>query len=200
MTYDTKVARREELQEQMGQAGFWDDQEKAQKVIEQYKLLKAQSEGLEEAIAVFEDAAVGYELAREADDAELLAETDEKLFELVSRMDKVELQSLLSGKHDHRNCFVAIQSGDGGTEADDWASILERMYLYFWEQQGWKVEEIAKTHGTEVGVSEVTYHVKGPYAFGNMSCERGTHRLARVSPFKLTGQAADQLRYGGCYA
>ena len=172
----------------MNTADFWGDQDAAQKVIEEYKLLKAQTEGLEGIIAEFEDAQVGYELAREADDAELLGETDEKLHELEGRMVRVELQSLLSGKHDHRNCFVAIQSRDGGTEADDWASMLERMYLYYWERQGWKVEEISKTPGTEVGISEVTYHVRGPLSYGYMSCERGTHRLARVSPFNAQGK------------
>jgi len=172
----------------MNDAGFWDDQEEAQKVISDFKLLKAQTEGLEAAIARLEDQAVGFELAREAGDGELLAEVDQALFELDELMDKVELQSLLSGKHDHRNCFVAIQSGDGGTEADDWAEMLERMYLYYWEQMGWKVEEISKAHGTEVGINSVIYHVKGPFAFGRMNCERGTHRLARVSPFNAQGK------------
>jgi peptide chain release factor 2 len=186
--YDTKRRKRDELQERMNAADFWNDQDKAQQVIGEYKLLKAQTEGLEDVIATFEDAQVGYELAREGDDAELLGETDERLFQLNQRMERVELESLLSGKHDHRNCFVSIQSGGGGNEADDWASMLERMYLYFWEQMGWKIEEISRTHGTEVGISEVTYHVKGPRAYGYMSCERGTHRLARVSPFNAQGK------------
>ncbi len=172
----------------MNEADFWTDQEAAQKTISKYKLLKAQTEGLEEVIATFEDAQVGYELAREGDDRDLLEETDEQLFQLLKRMDRVEMQSLLSGKHDHRDCFVSIQSGGGGNEADDWASMLERMYLFFWEQKGWKVEEISRTHGSEVGVSEVTYHVKGPLIFGYMNCERGTHRLARVSPFNAQGK------------
>ena len=172
----------------MNAADFWNNQETAQKTIGEYKLLKVQTEGLEEVISVFEDAQVGYELAREGNDQELLAEADEQLFQLTKRMDRVELQSLLSGKHDHRDCFVSIQSGGGGNEADDWASMLERMYLFFWERKGWKVEEISKTHGTEVGISEVTYHVKGPMAFGYMNCERGTHRLARVSPFNAQGK------------
>ena len=172
----------------MGGAEFWNDQEAAQRVIERYRLLKAQTEGLQSVITDFEDATVSYELAREGDDAELLEEADEQLHTLTKRMERVELQSLLSGKHDHRPCFVAIQSGDGGTEADDWASMLERMYLYYWEEKGWKVKEIAKTPGTEVGVSEVTYRVEGPLAFGYMNCERGTHRLARVSPFNSQGK------------
>jgi peptide chain release factor 2 len=113
---------------------------------------------------------------------------DERIHELEKKMDRVELESLLSGKHDHRDCFVTIQSGGGGNEADDWAEMLERMYLYYWERRGWKVEEVSKSHGTEVGISEVTYHVKGPLAYGYMSCERGTHRLARVSPFNAQGK------------
>ncbi len=183
----------------MNGADFWNNQEAAQKVISQYKLLKAQTEGLEQLltsgfdvngthVGSFEDLKLGYEMAREVDDAELLAEADEGLFQMDIRLGKVEMQSLLSGKHDHRDCYVTIQSSEGGNEADDWASMLERMYLYFWEQKGWKVEEISKTHGTEVGISEVTYHVKGPLAFGYMNCERGTHRLARVSPFNAQGK------------
>lgn len=172
----------------MGETGFWDDQEKAQKVIEEYKLLKAQTEGLEAVIGGFEDASLGVELAREASDDELLAEADAQLFKLHNDMERVERQSLLSGKHDHRNCFFAIQSGDGGNEADDWAAMLDRMYLHFWENHGFRIEEIARSPGTEVGISEVTYHVKGPMAYGYMSCERGTHRLARVSPFNAQGK------------
>ena len=172
----------------MNGADFWNDQEAAKKVINEFKLLKAQTESLEGVMADFEDAQVGYELAREGDDADLLEEIDGTLFKLIERMERVELQSLLSGKHDHRDCFVSIRSGDGGTEADDWASLLERMYLYYWEKMGWKLEEVSKTHGTEVGINEVTYHLKGPLAFGYMNCERGTHRLARVSPFNAQGK------------
>jgi len=172
----------------MNSDGFWDDQEQAQRVINSYKVLKAQTEGLEEVIAAFEDAVVGYDLAHDAGDTDLLEEIDQTLFDLSAKMDRVELQSLLSGKHDHRSCFVTIASGDGGNEADDWAEMLERMYLHYWEKNHFKIEEIAKSHGTEVGISEVVYHVKGPMAFGYMNCERGTHRLARVSPFNAQGK------------
>src|SRR5690606_21927892 len=172
----------------MNEADFWNSQEAAQEVIGEYKLIKAQTQALSEVIDEFENAKLGYELAREEKDEELLVEADQQLFDLTQRMERVELQSLLSGKHDHRDCFVTIQSGDGGTEADDWAAMLERMYLYYWQHMGWKVEEVAKVHGSEVGISEVTYHIKGPLAFGYMNCERGTHRLARVSPFNAQGK------------
>jgi peptide chain release factor 2 len=186
--YDAKVEKREKLQQDMNGAGFWDSQSAAQKVIDEYKVLKAQTSDLEDVIADFEDSLVGYELAKEANDKELLEEVDEQLFKMQFRMDKVESQSLLNGKHDYRNCFVSIQSRDGGTEADDWASMLDRMYKSYWEQMNFKAEEISMTHGTEVGISEVTYLIKGPMAYGYMSCERGTHRLARVSPFNAQGK------------
>ncbi len=186
--FDAKVEKRESLQEDMNASDFWESQTAAQKVIDRYKLLKAQTGDLEDVIATFEDAQVGYELAKEANDDELLSETDELLYKLQKRMDRVEIQSLLNGKHDHRNCFVSIQSRDGGTEADDWASMLDRMYKNYWEQMHFKVEEVSRTHGTEVGISEVTYLIKGPMAYGYMSCERGTHRLARVSPFNAQGK------------
>jgi len=185
---ETKAAERAELQEQMNSVEFWNSPESAQKVISRFKLVKAQIEPLEKAIKDHEDALVGLELAREEQDQELLEETDSQLHALEKDMDKVELQSLLSGKHDHRDCYVTISSGEGGTEADDWASMLERMYLYYWENMKFKVKELNRIPGTEAGVSTVEYHVKRPYAFGYMKCERGTHRLARVSPFNSQGK------------
>ena len=172
----------------MGAQGFWDDQDSAQKTIAEFKTVKAQVEPLTRLIAGFEDAKLGYEMAKEEDDDELLIEADASLFKLKSDMEKVETQSLLGGKHDHRNCFFTISAGDGGTEANDWAEMLFRMYLYYFENMGWKVEELSKTFGTEVGVDNVTLHIKGPFAFGYLGCERGTHRLARVSPFNAQGK------------
>ena len=172
----------------MNESDFWNDRDAAQKTIAEFKLIKAQIDDLEAAIADLEDATVGYELAREAGDEDLLTEVDENLHGLVGRMEKIELRSLLSGPHDHRDCFVAIQAGDGGNDADDWAEMMERMYLYYWERMGFKVEEMSRTHGSEVGLSEVSYRVQGPFAFGYMNCERGTHRLARVSPFNSQGK------------
>ena len=172
----------------MGAADFWDSPDRAQETVAQLKLMKAQVEPLRDAIAQFDDARLAYEMSRESGDRDLLAEADESLFELQGKMERVELQSLLSGKHDHRNCFLTISAGDGGTEANDWAEMLFRMYLYYTERMGFKVEEIAKNHGSEVGIDSVTLHVKGPFAFGYLNCERGTHRLARVSPFNAEGK------------
>lgn len=172
----------------MGAPDFWDRPETARKVVAQLKALKAAVEPLAGIISKFEDAKLAYEMAREADDKELLAEADESLYQLQQNMEKVEQQSLLSGPHDHRNCFLSISAGDGGTEANDWAEMLMRMYLLYLERNGFDVTEVERGFGAEVGIDSVTLHVKGPYAFGYLSCERGTHRLARVSPFNAQGK------------
>jgi peptide chain release factor 2 len=138
----------------MNATDFWENPKSAQKVIEESKIVRAQVEPLEEAIRLLDDAKVGYELAKDAGDREMLVEVDETLFGLQARMEKIEQQSLLSGKHDHRNCFVAIQAGAGGTEAEDWAGMLERMYLYYFQEMGWKLEEISRSLGPEAGISE----------------------------------------------
>ena len=172
----------------MGGVDFWSSQSAAQKTVAELKTLKAQIDPLLGVIRDFEEARVTYELAHEAGDNELLAEADESLFDLQKRMGKVELQSLLSGKRDHRDCFFTIHAGDGGTEANDWSEMLMRMYLYYFEQMGWDIEEIEKSYGSEVGIDSVTFHIKGPFAFGYLKCERGAHRLARVSPFNAQGK------------
>lgn len=169
---------------------FWDDQDAAQATVARLKVVKAQIEPIEKAIEVFEDAKVAYEMSREEGDDDLLTEADESLHQVEKQMEKVELLTLLSGKHDHRSCFFSIHAGDGGTEANDWAEMLYRMYLMFFEKHHpeWKVEEVALTHGTEVGIDHATLHISGPMAFGYLKCERGTHRLARVSPFNAQGK------------
>lgn len=172
----------------MNAPGFWDSPERARGVVSQIKALKAQTDPIRDAMASLEDARAAYEMARESGDAALLAEADETLHALAGRMGQIELQSLLSGRHDHRNAFLTISAGVGGTEAQDWTEMLLRMYLYYCEKMGWDVEEVDKGFGTDVGLDSVTLHVKGPYAFGYLNCERGTHRLARVSPFNAQGK------------
>ncbi|MDX2147716.1 MAG: peptide chain release factor 2 [Planctomycetota bacterium] len=186
--YEAKIEKLKELEARMASEGFWDNQSRAKQVVSENKTLKAQVEPLRAVMTEFEDARVAYEMSREAGDKDLLAEADAKLFSLQSRMAKVELQSLLSGKHDHRNCFLTISAGAGGTEANDWADMLLRMYIFYCEKMSFAMEEVDKGFGAEVGIDSVTIHVKGPYAFGYLACERGTHRLARVSPFNAQGK------------
>ncbi len=186
--YDNKRIRLKELEERMGAMDFWNDQEQAREVVAQLKLIKAQTDPISKVSEEFENASLAYEMSREEGDNELLVEADERLYNLLKQMDKIEVQSLLGGKHDHRDCFLTISSGDGGTEANDWCEMLFRMYLYYCEKQGWDIEEVSKSHGSEAGLDHVTLHIKGPFAFGMLNCERGTHRLARVSPFNSQGK------------
>lgn len=172
----------------MGATDFWDNQDRAKALVGELKIAKAQTEPLSKVVADFEDAKLAYEMSREEGDEDLLLEADTALAEIIKRMDKIEVQSLLGGKHDTRDCYFSISAGDGGTEANDWAEMLMRMYLFYFERVGFKVEELSKTYGTEVGIDHLTLHVKGPFAFGMLSCERGTHRLARVSPFNSQGK------------
>lgn len=152
------------------------------------KTLRAQTEPLSNVMKEFEDAKVAYEMSKEAGDKDLLKEADQQLFDLIGRMAKVEMQSLLSGRHDNKNCFLTISAGVGGTEANDWCEMLFRMYLFYCEKMNFKLEEVDKGFGTEVGIDSVTLHVKGPFAFGYLKCEQGSHRLARVSPFNAQGK------------
>ena len=172
----------------MSGEGFWNSQEKAKKMVAEKRALSALIDPLTSAIKDFEEAKLAYEMAKESNDKELLAEADESLFGLVSRMERVELQSLLAGKHDAKNCYLTIAAGVGGTEANDWADMLLRMYIFYSEKMGFDVEEVEKTYGSEVGIDSVTLFVKGPFAFGYLKCERGSHRLARVSPFNAQGK------------
>ncbi len=167
---------------------FWNTPERARKTVGQVKTLKAQIDLLSRLMKDFEDAKLAYEMGKEMGDKDLLAEADESLFNLGPRMEQVELRSLLSGKHDHRNAFLSISAGQGGTEANDWADMLYRMYIFYCEKMGFEIEEVERGFGSEVGIDSVTLHVKGPYAFGYLNCERGTHRLARVSPFNAQGK------------
>jgi len=172
----------------MNDASFWEDQPRARKIVGEVKLLKAQLDPLRTIVTDLEDAKTAYEFFKESGDKDMLAEADAKLFDLVARMERLELRSLLSGRHDHRNCFLTISAGVGGTEANDWADMLLRMYIYYCEKMGFEMEEVDKGFGAEVGIDSVTLHIKGPYSFGYLKCERGTHRLARVSPFNAQGK------------
>ena len=177
-----------ELEAEMGGDNFWNSQEKAQKTVGVLKGLKSQTDGLTAVIRDFEDAQLAYSMSKEANDKDLLNEADSQLFELAQRMETVELRSLLSGPHDNKNCFLTVLAGAGGTEANDWADMVYRMYIFYCEKMGWSIEEVDRGFGAEVGIDSVTLHVKGDLAFGYLKCERGTHRLARVSPFNAQGK------------
>jgi peptide chain release factor 2 len=167
---------------------FWNAPERARKVVASVRTLKSQVDALTGVVKDFADARLAYEMAKETGDKDFLAEADEQLFGLIGRMEKVELRSLLAGPHDAKNCYLTISAGVGGTEANDWADMIFRMYIFYCEKMGFDVEEVDRGFGAEVGIDSVTLHIKGDFAFGYLKCERGTHRLARVSPFNAQGK------------
>lgn len=172
----------------MSATDFWDNQETANKVVTKLKRIKSVLGPVEDATQAIEDARVLWEMAEEADDDDTREEVDTQVTRLGRTLDKIENLSLLSGKYDSRNCILSIYSREGGTEAQDWTEMMMRMYLRYFESVGWDVTELDKTHGEEAGLKDVTLYVKAPFAYGYMSAERGTHRLARVSPFNSQGK------------
>lgn len=163
--------------------GLWDDQEKAKAILQELGDLRAE---LSEIDSLTDEIGAIYELSLEG---ELGGDMQRELDTLEKRLSKAELAKYLSGKYDKKNAIVAIHAGQGGTEAMDWASMLYRMYTRYCERKGWKVETIEETLGEEAGLKSVAFQVVGPYAYGYLSKESGTHRLVRQSPFN-----ADKLR------
>ena len=172
----------------MGEEGFWNNQDAAKAVVGEVKTLKAAIEPIEGMLRGIEDVKALHQLAEEAADAESMEEADRTLTELEAKAEKVELQSLLDGKNDPKNSFVQIHAGAGGTEAQDWAEMLLRMYLYYFEHRGWDVSEVDRTWGEQAGIKNVTLLVKGEYAYGYLRAEAGVHRLVRPSPFNAQGK------------
>ena len=173
----------QELERRMSAPTFWNDQESAQKVVVELKALKAVVAPVTELYGRVEDLEVLFELAEESDSAEDLADTATEVEQVAADLDRVELRTLLDGQHDAGGCYFSVHAGAGGTESCDWAQMLFRMYLRYFERNGYKVEEVDRTDGEETGVRSVTLRVTGPYAYGYLSCERGVHRLVRISPF-----------------
>jgi len=167
----------------MGETGFWDNQDAAKSVVAEVKLLKAAIDPVEQMLAGLGDVRALYELAEEAGDQSSMEEADRMLADLEKKGELVELQALLSGKNDPRNAFLSIHAGAGGTEAQDWAEMLLRMYLYYFEHRGWEASEVDRQWGEQAGIKSVTLHIKGEYAYGYLKAEAGVHRLVRPSPF-----------------
>jgi len=167
----------------MARPGFWDRQEVAAKVVAELKTLKAIVAPVSEIAARVEDLRVLHELALEAESDETLKEVADDAVKITADLARLQLQMLLSGPHDAGNCYFSIHAGAGGTESCDWAQMLLRMYLRYFERGGYGVQEVDRLVGEEAGLRWVTLHVTGPYAYGYLSCERGVHRLVRISPF-----------------
>ena len=167
----------------MSAENFWADKESAQKTVNRLKTLKAIVSPVIELLKRVEDLKTLYDLAIEAHDEQTLVESVQQAEEINRELSQLELQAMLSGPHDAGNCYFSIHAGAGGTESCDWTEMLLRMYLRYFEQRGYQYEQIDRVDGEEAGIRSVTLHVVGPYAYGYLSCERGVHRLVRISPF-----------------
>ena len=171
------------LEKQMSASNFWDDAENAQSVVSRLKALKSVIEPVEQAWKNASDLAELFEMAAMESDSETLAELEKDLKKLTKKCDAIELHGLLSRPEDSKNCFFSIHAGAGGTESCDWAQMLLRMYTRHFERNNFKYKELDITPGEEAGIRTITLEVKGPFAFGRLSCEVGVHRLVRISPF-----------------
>jgi peptide chain release factor 2 len=170
----------------MAQPGFWEDPEEAQKIVQRSSVLKNRVQEWEDLYDRFEEAGVLYELGQEEE--EYLEEAEKTLEELGRELDRLDLQLLFRDKYDAGNAIVSLHPGAGGTESQDWAEMLLRMYTRWAERKGFAVEMLDYLPGEEAGIKSVTLLVKGENAYGCLKTEKGVHRLVRISPFDASGR------------
>ncbi|MBN8235336.1 peptide chain release factor 2 [Halobacillus kuroshimensis] len=185
---DQRKTRIAELEEQMTEPGFWDDQNTAQKVIDEVNGLKGLVHTLEEHEETHENLEVSYELVKEEEDEELLEDLVQEVQKLSNDLNQFELNILLSEPYDKNNAILELHPGAGGTESQDWASMLLRMYTRWAEKKGFSVQTMDYLPGDEAGVKSVTLLIKGHNAYGYLKAEKGVHRLVRISPFDSSGR------------
>ncbi len=172
----------------MTEPGFWDDPDKSKKVIDESNVLKETANGFKSLADKYENLEVTYELVKEEEDEGLYEELEEGVKELNKELNEFELQLLLSEPYDKKNAILELHPGAGGTESQDWASMLLRMYTRWAEKRGFQVETLDYLPGDEAGVKSVTLLIKGHNAYGYLKAEKGVHRLVRISPFDSSGR------------
>jgi peptide chain release factor 2 len=180
-----KRAELEKLEAQISEPDFWNDSEKAQKIVQQRSRIEKalqQQENFETGVS---DAEVLFEFAET--DSNSAKELQDLIAKLEKETSEAETQSLLSGETDANNAICSIQAGAGGTDAQDWAQMLLRMYLRWAEKKGFRVEILDEQAGSEAGIKSATFRVEGDYAYGLLAGEAGVHRLVRISPFNSGG-------------
>src|SRR3972149_2397884 len=178
-----KKKKVEILETEAASPNLWDDADKAKKVMQELSDIKKSLEEVEELTVTIST------LKELSDTGELTADFEREVAKAAKQIEKFELISFLSGEYDSKNAVLGIYSGQGGTEAMDWANMLYRMYLRFCERRGFRTEMLDMAEGEEAGLKRITFKVEGLYAYGYLKGEAGTHRLVRQSPFN-----ADKLR------
>lgn len=178
----------EEMEKTTMDADFYSDMEKSQKVLKQLKQLKAKIEHFEKIKTEREDLLTIIELAEEEDDLSFLDEVKTGVEGLTANIENTKLETLLSGPYDKNDAIITLHAGAGGTEAQDWASMLLRMYQMWAEKRGFAVSTIDYIDGDEAGIKGATILIEGDNAYGYAKCEKGIHRLVRISPFDSAGR------------
>ena len=181
--WDESLARLETLEREAENQSLWDNPERAQSVMREKNRLERLIGGIREMETSLDDAVELITLAEDEGDAQVVEEAEAGLAELEALASRRQVESLLSGEADGNDCFLEIHAGAGGTEAQDWAEMLQRMYARWGEQRGYKLEYIEESPGEEAGIKSVTMRLNGDSAYGWLKTESGVHRLVRISPF-----------------
>ena len=174
----------QELEEEMQKPEIWANQKKASELGTQIRDVKDNLEFLKKWQDVIDDTETALEIA----DEELLTEAVEQLNAMERALEKFEVKQMLSGEYDEADAILTINAGAGGTDAQDWASLMLRMYMRWAESHDWKVELLDKLDGDEAGIKSATIKITGKFAYGYAKAEKGVHRLVRISPFNANGK------------
>lgn len=174
----------QELEEEMQKPEIWANQKKASELGTQIRDVKDNLEFLKKWQDVIDDTETALEIA----DEELLTEAVEQLNAMERALEKFEVKQMLSGEYDEADAILTINAGAGGTDAQDWASLMLRMYMRWAESHDWKVELLDKLDGDEAGIKSATIKISGKFAYGYAKAEKGVHRLVRISPFNANGK------------
>ena len=188
LAIDSLKAEVEVLEKESAAPDFWDDMENSQKVMQKIGSLKAKVTGYESLKSDYEEALVMIELADEEGDLSLLDDCTASVKDIETRVEDMTLSTLLSGEFDGKNALLTFHAGAGGTEAQDWAEMLFRMYNRWGERHGYKVSTLDYLDGDVAGIKSATILVEGENAYGYLKGEMGIHRLVRVSPFDSSGR------------
>ena len=181
-----------ELEAELQKPEVWADQKKATEIGQQVRELKDKITLFSSWKTIIEDAQTAIEIA----DEELVLESEKSLAELELQLDKYDIQQMLSGEYDDADAFLSINAGAGGTDAQDWANMLLRMYTRWADSRGWKIELVDKSDGEEAGIKSATIKISGKFAYGYAKAEKGVHRLVRISPFNANGKR--QTSFASC--
>ena len=183
LSIEASEKRLAELEHQMTMPGFYDDQEKSQKVIGEMGEVKNKLERFGKLSTQYEEAQTLLEMIEEENDPSLAAEGEEAVNGVEKSIDELQLMTMLNGEYDHSNAILTFHAGTGGTEAQDWAEMLTRMYTRWAEAHGYTVEVLDVLEGDEAGIKSASMMIKGANAYGMLKSENGVHRLVRISPF-----------------